>query len=139
MRRYCDWYEYGAYSSTGDCFDIGNATRTALENFLRTEQAYSGSADPRTAGNGSLMCMVPILIFYFDSFEQTVHYAALSSRTTHQAIEAIDICRYYAALIHGAVYGQLAGAFFGETALPIEWLLKMHASQGFYHFATDLG
>ena len=38
----------------------------------------------------------------------------------------------------GAVYGQLAGAFFGETALPSEWLMQMDSVQGFYHFAQDL-
>jgi ADP-ribosylglycohydrolase len=38
----------------------------------------------------------------------------------------------------GAVYGQLAGAFYGETRLPIEWILKLHGMQGFYHFAMDL-
>ena len=38
----------------------------------------------------------------------------------------------------GAVYGQLAGAHLGETALPIEWLLKLHGVQGFFHFAHDL-
>ena len=38
----------------------------------------------------------------------------------------------------GAVYGQLAGAFYGETCLPIEWIVKLHGMQGFYHFAMDL-
>lgn len=226
MARYCDWYQYGAYSSTGECFDIGNATRTALETFLRTGEAMAGSPAASAAGNGSLMRLAPIPVFYFDSFEQAVHYAALCSQTTHKAIEAVDACRYYAALIHGAlhgvakqqlldglysptpgywqahpltpsihavamgsyqhktrdqisssgyvlhtleaalwaffhydnfrdgvlaavnladdsdtvgaVYGQLAGAYYGETSMPIEWLLKMHATQGFYHFAQDL-
>jgi len=90
MESYSYWYRYGAYSPTGTCFDIGNATRTALELYLRTGQAYAGSSDPRSAGNGSLMRLAPIPVFYIDSFEQTVHYAALSSQTTHRAVEAID-------------------------------------------------
>lgn len=226
MQCYSYWYRYGAYSSTGNCFDIGNATRAALEKFLQTGEAYAGSDDPRSAGNGSLMRLAPVPVFYFDSFEKTVHYSSLSSQTTHKAIEAIDACRYFGALIYGAlhgvskeellnglyspiegyweanpltfaintvakgsyktksrdeisssgyvvhtleaalwafyntdtfrdgvlaavnladdsdtvgaVYGQLAGAYFGEAALPIEWILKMHGAQGFYHFAQDI-
>lgn len=30
MNRYCNWYNYGYLSSTGDCFDIGNTTAVAL-------------------------------------------------------------------------------------------------------------
>lgn len=226
MQCYVDWYRHGAYSPTGACFDIGNATRAALEHFLATGEAYAGSTAAQSAGNGSLMRLAPIPVFYIDSFEQAVHYAGLSSQTTHRAVEAIDACRYLGALIHGAlngvskerlldgiysplagyweahplspaiaavalgsyktksreqisssgyvvhtleaalwafhhhatfregvlaavnladdadtvgaVYGQLAGACYGETALPIEWVLKMYASQGFYHFADDL-
>lgn len=226
MQCYGDWYRYGAYSPTNSCFDIGNATRTALERFLKTGEAYAGSDAASSAGNGSLMRLAPVPVFYFDSFENAVHYSGLSSQTTHRAIEAIDACRYFGGLIHGAlhgvskerllnglyspiegyweahpltatieaialgsyksksrdqisssgyvahtleaalwafhhhdtfrdgvlaavnladdsdtvgaVFGQLAGAYYGETALPVEWLLKMHATQGFYHFAQDL-
>lgn len=226
MQCYSDWYRYGAYSPTNDCFDIGNATRAALERFLKTGEAYAGSDAASSAGNGSLMRLAPVPVFYFDSFENAVHYSGLSSQTTHRAIEAIDACRYFGGLIHGAlhgvskehllnglyspiegyweahpltatieaialgsyksksrnqisssgyvvhtleaalwafhhhdtfrdgvlaavnladdsdtvgaVFGQLAGAYYGETALPVEWLLKMYGAQGFYHFAQDL-
>src|SRR5512137_1285638 len=36
MNRYLNWYENGYLSSTGKCFDIGNATRQALEKFKAT-------------------------------------------------------------------------------------------------------
>ena len=223
---YFYWYRYGAYSPTGKCFDIGMTNRAAIEKFLRTGEAYCGSEDPYSAGNGSLMRLAPIPVFYFDSFEKTVHFSGLSSQTTHKAQEAIDACRYFGGLLHGALHGvpketlldgiyspvpgyweanpltpaiqtvaqgsykhksrdeisssgyvvhtleaalwafyrsdnfrdaileavnladdsdtvgavcgQLAGAYFGETALPIEWILKMYGAQGFYHFAQDL-
>ena len=55
LRCYCRWYRDGYLSSTGRCFDIGNATRTALQRFEQTGEPYPGSTDPKTAGNGSLM------------------------------------------------------------------------------------
>ena len=42
----------GAYSCTGTCFDIGFATRAALERFRRTGEPLAGSADPAASGNG---------------------------------------------------------------------------------------
>src|SRR5450830_117006 len=38
----------------------------------------------------------------------------------------------------GAVCGQISGAFYGETEIPIEWIVTIHGMQGFYHFAMDI-
>jgi len=226
MQSFATWYRHGAYSPTGACFDIGGTTRAAIERFLLTGEVFAGSTDPDTAGNGSLMRLAPIPLYYADDFAIGVEMAAESSRLTHGAIEAVDACRYLAALIYGAlqgeskaqllgtlyspvpgywtsfplaerieaiargsyknktrsqirssgyvvdtleaalwafyraddyrtgllnavnlagdadtvgaVYGQLAGAFYGETRLPIAWILKLYGVQGFYHFAMDL-
>ena len=62
MRRFVDWHERGTYSCTGVCFDIGNATRAALDRFRRTGSALAGSPDPDTAGNGALMRLAPVAI-----------------------------------------------------------------------------
>ena len=51
LRRYVRWYREGHMSSTGVCFDIGNATRQALERFEKTGEPYSGSRYPERAGN----------------------------------------------------------------------------------------
>jgi ADP-ribosyl-[dinitrogen reductase] hydrolase len=42
LERYCRWYRDGERSSTGTCFDIGDATRAALERFERTGEPYPG-------------------------------------------------------------------------------------------------
>ena len=103
MDRYVRWFKEGHLSSTGVCFDIGNATRTALGRFLEAGDPYSGSADPHSAGNGSLMRLAPIALAYARRPEQALEYAALSSRTTHAAETAVDACRFYAALMVGAL------------------------------------
>ncbi|MEE7561460.1 ADP-ribosylglycohydrolase family protein, partial [Xanthomonas sp. Kuri4-2] len=59
MNRYCNWYRHGYLSSTGECFDIGNTVRQALERYLQGGPVFSGSDDPRAAGNGSLMRLAP--------------------------------------------------------------------------------
>ncbi len=105
MRRYVRWFKDGHLSSTGVCFDIGNATRTALGRFVETGDPYSGSADPHSAGNGSLMRLAPVALAYARRSEEADEYAALSSRTTHAAETAVDACRHLAALLVGALTG----------------------------------
>ena len=54
LQRYVRWWHEGHHSSTGRCFDIGYTVRGALVQFQRTGEQWSGSTDPKTAGNGSL-------------------------------------------------------------------------------------
>lgn len=103
LKRYLRWYREGYFSSTGKCFDIGSTVRTALTAFERSGQPYCGPTDPRTAGNGSLMRLAPVPLYYANQPSLAIEKAAASSRTTHGALEAIDACRYFAALLVGAV------------------------------------
>ena len=105
MERYVRWWREGHWSSTGRCFDIGNATRAALARFERTGEPFAGSTDPNTAGNGSLMRLAPIAIAYGHDPAEAVRLAGESSRTTHGAREAVDACRYFASLLVGAMRG----------------------------------
>ena len=105
LRRYCRWYREGYLSSTGRCFDIGNTTREALERFEQTHESFCGSTDPRTAGNGSIMRLAPVALFYAQRPREAIERAGESSRTTHGAREAVDACRYFAGLIIGALQG----------------------------------
>ena len=116
LERYVRWYREGHLSSTGRLFDIGNATRAALERFERTGDPRSGSADPATAGNGSLMRLAPVPLFFAGSVEQASAAAGESSLTTHGAPAAVDACRYFGLLVARAV----RGAPRDEVLAPVE-------------------
>ena len=105
MRRYASWADEGYLSSTGECFDIGNTVSRALSHFRRTVEPFAGSTDPRTAGNGSLMRLAPVAMFYAQDAREAMRHAAESSRTTHGAREAVDACRYFAGLLVAALVG----------------------------------
>ncbi|WP_421921719.1 ADP-ribosylglycohydrolase family protein [Marinobacter salarius] len=105
MQRYVRWRDEGHLSATGECFDIGVATSRALDAFKQWGEPYAGSIDPQTAGNGSLVRLAPIPMRWRTDLTETAHYAALNSRTTHAAQEAVDACRYYAVLIASALEG----------------------------------
>ena len=106
LTRYCRWWRTGHLSSTGKCFDIGTTTRAALAAFEETRDPYPGSTDPRAAGNGSLMRLAPVPMAFARDPQDALAKAALSSRTTHGAREAIDACRYFAGLLIGALEGR---------------------------------
>lgn len=105
MRRYINWYKVGYMSSTGNCFDIGGATRSALERFGITGEAYSGSTDPMTAGNGSIMRLAPVAMAYANHPIEAVYYAGMSSRTTHAATESMEACEVLAAILVAGMSG----------------------------------
>ena len=103
MDRYVDWYQNGYLSSTGHCFDIGNTVRHALEEYQHTGNPFSGSTDPYSAGNGSLMRLAPVLLFYFPDLEQIIHFAGESSRTTHGTLECVEACQLFAEMLFRAL------------------------------------
>jgi len=99
MNRYCNWYQYGYMSSNGNCFDIGVTVSTALRKYLESKNPFSGSTDESSSGNGSIMRLAPIPIFYHQDYEQCIRYAGESSRTTHGSAECIDSCKLFASLL----------------------------------------
>jgi hypothetical protein len=105
MDRYVRWWRDGHLSCTGRCFDIGITVSAALSKYTETGYPFSGSVDPRTAGNGSLMRLAPVPLAYRENSERAIHYAGESSRTTHGVPAAVDACKFYTALILGALRG----------------------------------
>jgi len=105
MTRYVSWHDEGYWSSNGGCFDIGNATATALARFKRSGDPFSGSTDPRSAGNGSIMRLAPVPMFFAGDTAKAIRYSAESSRTTHAAAECLDACRLFGAMLVRALNG----------------------------------
>ncbi len=110
MDRFVRWMDEGYYSSTGECFDIGVTTSTALRAYQRTGAPYSGSPDPHAAGNGSIMRLAPVPMWFHPDLARAVRFAGESSRTTHGAAECVDACKLYAAMLHQALSGSAKDA-----------------------------
>lgn len=126
LARYADWWKNGRWSSTGVCFDIGATTRSALERFTRTGEGFCGVGDPKTAGNGALMRLAPVPLFFAENPGEATELAGESSRTTHGALASVDACRYFAALLLGCLEGvakdELLGAHY--SPVPGYWRLN---------------
>ncbi|MCF8178882.1 MAG: ADP-ribosylglycohydrolase family protein [Sulfuritalea sp.] len=105
MQRYCRWMESGYLASNGRCFDIGRTVSQALHAFRKTSEPYSGSTDPNSAGNGCLMRLAPVPMFFFPDREAAIAMSGESSRTTHGAQECIEASRLFGAMLVAAFSG----------------------------------
>jgi len=115
MERYCRWWKEGYLSSNGYCFDIGMTTSQALNGFLNSSNPFSGVTDSFSAGNGSLMRLAPVPMFFYPDVEESIHFAGESSRTTHGAQECVDACRLFASMLISALDGQNKDEILFET------------------------
>lgn len=119
MRRYVLWRRDGYWSSTGECFDIGNTTSGALDRFERTGVAIDpGPVDQEQAANGSLMRLAPVPIRWHVDLVEAAERSGESSRPTHPAERPVDACRVFgamtAALIQGADADEVLDPGFWE-------------------------
>lgn len=119
MRRYLRWWRHGHWSSTGTCFDIGNTVRASLAAFERTGEPFSGPTAETSAGNGSLMRLAPVPLYFARDPELAIRMAGESSRTTHGVRAAVDACRYFAGLLLGALAGVPKHVLLGRMYSPV--------------------
>lgn len=106
MQRYLLWHDDGYMSSNGKCFDIGCATSEALERFRRTGNPVAGATQPDSAGNGSIMRLAPVPIYYLDTPELAIQMSEKQSETTHRAPECLAACRLLAEALIRALQGR---------------------------------
>jgi ADP-ribosyl-[dinitrogen reductase] hydrolase len=139
INRYCNWYNYGYMSSTGECFDIGHTTVTALRKYQMTKDPFAGSTHPRSAGNGGIMRLCPIPMFYAENITDVIDYSALSSKTTHAAPEALESAKLFGTQIQAALSGSTKTEILSDTRFKpdgekiIEIQKKMYLSKDISH------
>ncbi len=120
MIRYCRWRDEGYLSSTGKCVDIGTTTLRALLRFKQTGEPFSSSTDEHSAGNGSIMRLAPVPMFFFPDRQMIITMSGESSRTTHGNPECIDACRLLGAILFQALSGtSKEDVLFGHDATDL--------------------
>ena len=119
MNRYIRWYKEGYLSSNGQCFDIGITVSNALNLFQETGDPLLGSTNPNMAGNGSLMRLAPVPLYYAEDSIRAITFCAKSSQTTHGAKACIDACRYFGGLIVGALQDKTKEEILADSFSPI--------------------
>ncbi|MFQ5508483.1 MAG: ADP-ribosylglycohydrolase family protein [Leptospirillia bacterium] len=103
--RYVKWLNEGHLTPTGKAFGIGRTVLAALTRYQETGDPHAGPTDPGTAGNGCIMRLAPVPLFFSSTPAEAVYVAGESARITHGASAGVDACRYLGALLVGAMHG----------------------------------
>jgi len=119
LERYCRWHSEGYMGSHGTCFDIGNTVRSALDTYRIHQKPDSGSKDPESAGNGSIMRLAPVPMHFGSDAHAAVEHSGKSSLTTHGATTCVDACRYLGGLLWGALNGLSKETLLSPSFSPL--------------------
>lgn len=119
MERYVRWWKQGYLSSTGSCFDIGTTIKESLVRYIQSGNPYSGSNNRLSQGNGSIMRLAAVPLFFASDPVEAIEMSGQSSRTTHGANSCIDACRYLGGLIVGALVGADKQTLLSDRYCPV--------------------
>ena len=99
MYKFCEWYTNSKYTANGIFFDIGNSTLNALQNYIKgIPPLFCGGIDERSNGNGSLMRMLPIVLYAnFENLSETQSVKLINniSSLTHRHEVSKLGCKIY--------------------------------------------
>lgn len=120
LRQYLlKWYLNGDNSSNGRCFDIGNTTRFALEQYMRVGPSWYGNTEKHTAGNAGVIRQAPVSIFRRKSLRAIYFESQAQSRATHGAVESINACQFLGLVLHYLINGYQKEEAFSPHVFPL--------------------
>ena len=110
MKKFCEWERDSKYTATGVFFDIGISTSSALQRYSRgTNPKECGGTSIRDNGNGSLMRILPIVLYAHASnlpYEEEVTLINEMSSLTHGHEISKLGCKIYSDYIKGLLDGK---------------------------------
>lgn len=126
VERLTRWQHDGTGSATGQCLGISAPTAKALAQAHWSGNPFAGSHDPARADREPLVRAGVAAAWALDDPERAIELAAEAARPTHQAPVALDACRYFAALVIGALQGVPKAELLapGFTPVPGLWARK---------------
>ncbi|KAG5634674.1 hypothetical protein DXG03_005765, partial [Asterophora parasitica] len=104
LDAYASWNEDGTLSAIGRCFDIGNTIQRALHLYRQHADQNIDEVLKRisfklggenSAGNGSLMRVLPVGLAYWRDESGAQELARRSSRTTHPNLMCQEACEVW--------------------------------------------
>ena len=107
LSKYLKWFQDGYMSANGRSIGCGKAILRALYRYMSKDCSECGNSRlTKGAGNGSLMRIAPVALFYAHDVKLAMKMAKKSSLTTHGLAICSDACMYLTGLIIGAIEGK---------------------------------
>ena len=106
LDRFIRWAEQGENSSTGVAVGIGQNTLRTLGNYHRTGAMKATRFGAKADGNGAIMRLAPVPIFYWKDPLRAQQVAVEQSQTTHCSSLSDEACAYLAIVLARLIAGQ---------------------------------
>ena len=103
METYWKWLAEGHLSVRDKAVGVGKTTMRAIFQYKKSGDPYTSVTNSMSAGNGCIMRLAPVPLFYADDPLKAIEMSGESSRTTHGLQVTIDACKYFGGLIWGAL------------------------------------
>lgn len=85
MKRFRQWFEYGAYAPGGKCFDFGHTCAKAIHRYQRgVTPALCGSNKIEENGNGTLMRILPVAFVLYGKCGKIVAESTRAMQEIHK-------------------------------------------------------
>ena len=105
---FCRWMKYGYWTPYECVFDMGISTRESLRRVSSgVEPHKSGGQSIESNGNGSLMRILPVPLYYQEEpIKELVEYIHEVSMITHAHPRSLMSCAYYSILVSQILRGE---------------------------------
>jgi ADP-ribosyl-[dinitrogen reductase] hydrolase len=106
--KFVAWYQTGYWGAHHKVFDIGGATRFAIQRIMKGEDPHiSGGTTEDDNGNGSLMRILPLLFYIKDlSIEERFKVIKEVSAITHGHFRSVFSCFIYLEFARNILLGN---------------------------------
>lgn len=130
MERFRQWFETGAYTPGGTCFDFGHTCAKAIHRYQRgVTPALCGSNKREENGNGSLMRILPLAFVLYGKYGKNVAYSSQAmadihtiSGLTHRHPLAQSACGIYISIACHILSGEtIPMAVYDGVEKALEW------------------
>lgn len=132
MDNFVKWLDDGAFTPYGHAYDIGRGTMSAIRRYKRDRKPLkAGNTDERSNGNGSLMRIMPAVLYCIDkglSDGDAIDVIHKVGGLTHAHIRANIACGLY--------YFMAAAIVCGEG--PLNECLRIGLGRGFAFYERRL-
>lgn len=114
MMRFVQWWFKNYNACNGRSLGLGGNVKKALYAFdPRNAYELLGGTDPdKDAGNGALMRLAPVPVYYKDDFEEMIQAVKLQTATTHNVPETLEGSAIMANVIWMGIHGKSKNEIF---------------------------
>ncbi len=125
-RNFIKWYFENYWTARGNVFDVGIATKEAIDRLTSGVQAdLAGGVDVSSNGNGSLMRILPLVFYMIDKpISERYQITKQVSSITHGHIRSIIACFYYLEFARLIILGMDKFEIYKKLQLEVAEYLK---------------